>query len=346
MADPSPPLEAHVEDARIWLLLGEKHGDNMQVRTLAQRLAEASREWPLSHNAWREVPAAVQGASLRSLRDTPDFRPPWPDLLIGAGRRNVPVARWIKAQNQGRTKLVWIGRPRAPLRYFDLILTTAQYGLPRAANVQHLALPFTQVQPTGRGHRTFAILGGPSWSAIMDTAFLNRFADAARGGEPDHLTIATSPRSPDGAGALLRARIGGEAEIYDWKAARGQDNPYRAWLEEADSFLISGDSVSVLSDAVATGRPVTVLPVPKPRWLSAVTATRIGRRWIATGGNAPVFAPPPNLDAIFADLIDKGLAEKRGDGLYLPNALPAVADDHAQAVRRVLALLPDRTGDI
>ncbi|MEM7723412.1 MAG: ELM1/GtrOC1 family putative glycosyltransferase, partial [Pseudomonadota bacterium] len=154
-----------------------------------------------------------------------------------------------------------------------------------------------------------------------------------------------APRSPDGAGALLRARIGARADIYDWKAAQGQDNPYRAWLQEADSFLISGDSVSVLSDAVATGRPVTVLPVPKPRWLSAVTATRIGRRWMATGGNAAVLAPPPNLDAIFADLIDKGLADRRGEKLHLPNALPAVVDDHAQAVQRVLALLREQTGN-
>ena len=39
------------------------------------------------------------------------LQPPWPDLVIGIGRRTVPVARWIQEQSGGRTNLVRLGHP-------------------------------------------------------------------------------------------------------------------------------------------------------------------------------------------------------------------------------------------
>ena len=59
--------------------------------------------------------------------------------VIGIGRRSVAVARWIKAMSGGRTKIVRLGNPRADPALFDLVITTAQYPVARAANV--LVLP-------------------------------------------------------------------------------------------------------------------------------------------------------------------------------------------------------------
>ena len=51
------------------------------------------------------------------------------------------------------TRLVQIGRPRADLDGFDLVVTTPQYRLPERPNVLHLALPLHSVDPRGAGAR-------------------------------------------------------------------------------------------------------------------------------------------------------------------------------------------------
>src|SRR5205085_797049 len=64
-----------------------------------------------------------------------------PDLVIAAGDRSVPVARWIRAQGRGRTRLVQLGRPAAPFELFDLIIATPEQCLPVRGNVLQLAAP-------------------------------------------------------------------------------------------------------------------------------------------------------------------------------------------------------------
>jgi uncharacterized protein len=131
----------------IWVLLGQRTGDNAQALAVGHAVAEAVGgevvAKPLAYNSHYRTPNLLLGATLRSLapeaRDR--LRAPWPDLVVGVGRRSVPVARWIRAQSGGSAKLVQVGRPRAPLAWFDLVVTTPQYRLPEAANVLHLLLP-------------------------------------------------------------------------------------------------------------------------------------------------------------------------------------------------------------
>jgi len=134
-------------EPRIWVLLGQRTGDNAQALAVGHAVAEAMGgkvlEKPLAYNGHYRTPNLLLGATLRSLRrETRDrLGPPWPDLVVGVGRRSVPVARWIGKQSGGSAKLVQIGRPRAPIAWFDIVVTTPQYRLPEAANVLHLLLP-------------------------------------------------------------------------------------------------------------------------------------------------------------------------------------------------------------
>ncbi|MBV9967260.1 MAG: mitochondrial fission ELM1 family protein, partial [Alphaproteobacteria bacterium] len=69
--------------------------------------------------------------------------------------------------------------------------------------------------------------------------------------------VVTPSRRTGAAGiALLRERLAGlPAEI--WGGAG--DNPYYAYLAVADALLVTADSVSMISEAAATGKPVHVL---------------------------------------------------------------------------------------
>jgi mitochondrial fission protein ELM1 len=68
--------------------------------------------------------------------------------------------------------------------------------------------------------------------------------------------VTVSRRSAPAAPALLRDRLKGlSAFIWD---GRGE-NPYFAFLALADAFLVTADTVSMISEAAATGKPVHIL---------------------------------------------------------------------------------------
>ena len=59
--------------------------------------------------------------------------------------------------------------------------------------------------------------------------------------------------------AVLRERFAGlPGRIWDGTG----DNPYYAYLAVADAVLVTADSVSMVSEAAATGKPVHILPLP------------------------------------------------------------------------------------
>jgi len=133
----------------VWVLLGQHGGDNAQLTSLA-----ASLGWPfatkrLRFNLLSGTPGLLLGPTRIGLarhRSDP-LVPPWPDLVLFAGFRAVSIARWIRRRAGGRTRLVAIGRPRAPLGLFDLVVTTAQYGLPARPNVLRNTLTLNRPDP-------------------------------------------------------------------------------------------------------------------------------------------------------------------------------------------------------
>ncbi|MCA9320951.1 MAG: mitochondrial fission ELM1 family protein, partial [Planctomycetes bacterium] len=132
----------HRPTLRIWVLLGGKSGDDAQVLALADRLGLPYETRRLEYNWLRRLPNPVLGDRLISLRGGDPLRAPWPDLILAIGRRSAPVALAIKRLQGGSTRLIHLGRPRAALSAFDLVITTPQYGLPDAPNVIHANLPF------------------------------------------------------------------------------------------------------------------------------------------------------------------------------------------------------------
>ena len=67
--------------------------------------------------------------------------PPWPGLVICAGRSSEAVVRWIKHHGNPALRSVFVGTPWADPKAFDLVITTPQYGLSTGANILHNALP-------------------------------------------------------------------------------------------------------------------------------------------------------------------------------------------------------------
>ena len=260
---------------RVWVLDAYRSGEKTQVRALVQGLG-----WPYEIKTLRyrkkEIRTTLfRGRDLRGV-DLPASDPlsaPWPDLVISMGMRNEPVARWIKDQSGGRTRLVFLGRLWADPAHFDLVITTPQYRVPDRPNVLRNALPLHPLTPerleTARAHwapklahlpRPYLTLniGGPSGPyafgarasarLLRDTMALAK----TRGGS---LLISSSARTPPEAIAAFAAQTDVPMQLYRFRP-NDQENPYLGFLAMADEIIVTADSISMLSEAYATGKPV------------------------------------------------------------------------------------------
>lgn len=339
----------------LWLLLGNRAGDNAQVTGLGEALGWPSLVKQLRFNAWHHNRNLFLGASSRTVdqRRSDRLGPPWPDLVIAAGRRSAPVARWIRRRSGGRTKLVHIGRPWAPLRWFDLVITTPQYGVPWRPNVLINAAPLHAVTPERMAaaarqwdSRLKALprpwialmIGGPTHPYRFEPTHAAALAAQAvamareRGGS---LLVTTSGRSPAFAGKVLETTLADVPHhLFLWGEA-GPENPYFAYLAQADEFIVTGDSVSMLTEATATGRPVAIYrPERRPTVINPQTARIPPLPWLIDLGLVP---HPRDIGAFCDRLVATGRAYNLGDTRPTRTAAPA-PEDMMRAVERVRAL--------
>lgn len=355
----------HAEgDGRVWVLNSTRTGDNGQLAALAGQLPCAIAHLDVAYNPLHACPNRLLGAGCASIRAvSPPPSPPWPALVIGVGRRSVPLARWVRDQSGGRTKLVQLGRPRAPLDWFDLVVTTPQYGLPPGANVLENPLPLHAISAARLAEaraawqerlahlprpRTAIFVGGPTWGYRMDVAFARRLARRANAftrASGGSLLISTAPRTPPAVADALAAEIEGPADCYLWHLeAGGRANPFLGFLALADRFWVSEESVSMLAETSATGQPVDVVPLPRPPGAELVEALAQSR--LKAGYTDLVerglLTPPRRIRSVHERLVELGLARWREGVLEVRIPPDGRHDALARTVARVRALMPEQ----
>ena len=322
------------QDRRIWVLTGARAGDNAQALALAEMVREACEsdsiveEKRLSYNALRVFPNILIPPVTAILQPEARARlaPPWPDLVIGVGRRSVPVARWIRQQNP-QALIVWMGRPRAPLAWFDLVLTTPQYGLPEdASNVVMLELPPAAAPVRDEAELDYwrakfahlprpwtgVLVGGARWPVLFDASDAQRLGqavEALRAHTGGSWLVSTSPRTGVRQARALHEALAQPGWFHFWRGGGGE-NPHRAILALADRFVVTADSASMIAEAVRTGRPVHLFPVRRspfaPRW----QARRGLARWLAAQG---ILGPPRDMERFCQRLVARGWARWLGE---------------------------------
>ena len=336
----------------VWVLLGKGAGGNAQLLNLAEALGWHFVPKQLVYNPLNLLPNILIGASLATLnrRNSEKLEPPWPDLVIAASRRSVPVARWIRDRSGGRTRLVHLFHTMAPLHWFDLIITTPQYGLPQKDNVLQILAPLNRIPQQqideacrrwvprleGLPRPWLALLaGGNSSSYILDATVAERLGRevsekaAELGGS---VLITTSPRTSAAATEALFKSVESPAYRYRWRRD-DPDNPYYAFLGLADRFMVTADSASLVIEAALTGKPVIIFEWPLSifrryspmawlyQWLSNVPRS---------GGGGPVrrrlaflleylaelglLKPPRDFSRYHALLRDRGLLSGTDSG--------------------------------
>ena len=276
-----PPSEPQ---PRIWLLLGNKKGDNGQVETIAEAL-EKQLGWHCERkNIQVRQPFLFGkpkvGPTLYHV-DTQQSDPleaPWPDLILTVGRSPANVALWVQQQSGGQARLVLVGKPSGYMERFALVITSAETLPAPYPNVLRINLPLMRINQADidRGGREWAgrmqalprplvgiMVGGPTNPFVYDATVARQLvAEAGRviaqGGTP---WLTTSRRTPDAVTAQLKRQLPPQAQLYDWND-NSADNPYRGLLAHADRFIVTGDSISMMVEVIHLHKPLQILPLP------------------------------------------------------------------------------------
>ncbi len=279
-------MDARNNPETVWVLLGKWHGDNQQLLAIARALNRPFREIPLRFNALSHVPPAFLGINRLSWNTEVPLGPPWPRIVLAAGRRSVPAARWIRQQSGGSTRLVNVNRPWAPLHWFDLIVTTPQYALPPQPNVLCNLMPFLPppADPSPESALpdnaqsmprpwTVVLVGGNSRPMVLCDATAAALAVRVNeeiGRHGGSAWVVDSPRTPESAKAIIAKGLKVPSQIVHWQAGKPI---YNAMLNSGDRFVVTEDSASMMTEALLTGRPVSLFKLARQGgWLRRISA--------------------------------------------------------------------------
>ena len=265
-------------EGNCWVLTPGHAGMENQAVALAEAVGlpytvkrvHPRRPWTWLPPGWWPWPLAALGA------DSDPVEAPWPDLLITCGRRAVPYALSIKRQSRGRTTIVHIQNPQTGLAPFDLVVPPRHDHL-HGANVLQTEASLHRITPPrlAEAGEAFAaqlahlprplvavLIGGSNACYKLTPEVISALAGQLRAlclEQGVGLAVTPSRRTgADNIAALRQALATLPAVIWDFTGA----NPYLGYLALADAIIVTCDSVNMVTEACATGKPVHVVSLP------------------------------------------------------------------------------------
>jgi len=210
------------------------------------------------------------------LPDRHDLTPPWPDLLISCGRRSVAASVAVRRASGNKTFTVHIQDPLIDPKQFDVVIVPAhdklegENVLVTQGAIHHVSRE-KLISAGEHFHFLLASLPHPLISVLVGGKNRHQgFSDAsahdfakkllsAATNTGGGLAISFSRRTGARNEALLRQDLAG-IPSYIWDGTG--ENPYLGLLALADVVIVTSDSISMISEACSTGKPVYIYELP------------------------------------------------------------------------------------
>lgn len=273
----------------LWILLDSRMGSVGQARGVIQQLNTDKFEIvekKLDYTKFSGLPNFIRGKTLIGL--TPESKKhiiaPFPDLVLSTSRRTVPVARYIKKQNQS-AKLIQLMYPgRTGLREFALAIVpehdknkTFYPNIRYVVGSPHRTTPKILAQAKEKWAPVFEKLPHPLTALVIGGAIKGK-AFSLENAKNLALNVRTLVEKTGGSLLITTSRRTGEkaeevilkilkdipSHTFLWNSKK--ENPYLGYLACADKIIVTGDSVSMCSEACGTGKPVFIFT--GRHWLS------------------------------------------------------------------------------
>lgn len=320
-------------DVSAWVVSDGTRGMEVQSIALARALSidpemKRIRPSPLLRafpglGSWRMIPSSSGGDPLT---------PPWPDLVIGCGRRNAGAVLSVKARSGGHSFAVQIQDPRIDPELFDalivpehdpargdnVIVTTASLNSLATLDLRVEAKRFSHMIQPLPGPRVLVAVGGATRRQKVDDALVDRFIgnlerliDSGCG-----LMITASRRTPERLVQALSSLGQNEAAACFWNGEG--ENPYLGFVGAADAIVVTSDSVNMVSEACSSGKGVYVadLLVPTGRIATFQENLRARKLTRPFDGHVEPFLYEPLNDAARAaaavrPMLDRHLEQRK-----------------------------------
>ena len=297
---------------------GLAHALGLKSRTLTTRL-----RFP-----WTIVPTSLVPTAAFVLQEPQQLlQAPPPRVVISCGRHGVIPSLWLKKKYGDAVFTVQIQDPRVDPSQFDLVVVT-RHDYIRGDNVYlttgaiHYVTP-ERLQAAGKsrvaqmiavGDRPIVavLIGGPNGYYSFSDHDVHEFVRRLHNVTHSHnvrLVVLPSNRTPVRITDRLQAEFGAKHFVWD----RQTENPYFAALALASHFVVTGDSVSMVTEAASTGRPVFVQYLTEKR--RSTRFTRFHQMFAEDGITRPFdgtladwFYSPPNDTFKVAQIIQERIA--------------------------------------
>jgi mitochondrial fission protein ELM1 len=296
-----------------WVVTDGNAGQESQSVGLAEALGLAPIIKRVRlRSPWKEMSPWLRVGSAHAFRsDSDKLEPPWPDVLIGSGRQSVPASLYVRDQSKRDD------RPTFTIQMQNPVISPSNFGLVIAPLHDRLSGP-NVISTLGALHRVtperiaqdaeaFApkvahlprpyvgvLIGGPNAAYRFTASDMRAFSDALRRvakETPASLLITPSRRTGEENTKILRETLA-DVPAFIWDG--NGDNPYFAFLGLADNLIVTPDSVNMISEACASGKPVQIYDLPggskkSARFLEAIRERGLVRNF---EGRLENFAAP------------------------------------------------------
>lgn len=307
-----------------WAISDGAAGNERQVLALARALGFTPRVMRIDlREPWATLSPrmTIAARSAIRLRDGTAITAPWPQVAIGCGRRAALLTRLLRDWSDGNTRTIQILDPRVSSACFDHVITPQHDAMPGSnvirtigalnpvdddwlaeARANHPRLA-DSVRP-----RRGVLIGASNRAQRIDAAYCEGLIEqchAMHANEGGSFLVTLSRRTEPGVATSLRAAFATLPGIF-WADPDDGDNPYAGILAWSDRLIVTPDSVNMISEACATGRPVwTYAPKSIVGKLARFHKELAGAGYLRVlGDNAPRAPIPPLREtAAVADLI-------------------------------------------
>ncbi len=226
---------------------------------------------------WRWLPPGLWPAPFAALGPESDaLAPPWPRVLISVGRRSVAFSMAVRRAAKGATFTVQIQNPHVALDKFDVVVAPRHDRVSGPNVIETMGAPHgITPEALAQAARRFAprlaalprplvavLVGGTSNSFRVGPEETARLAAGLRQAAQESgagLVVTASRRTePEARRALEQGLAGLPCEIWNGTG----ENPYLGYLGLADAIVVTCNSVNMVTESCATGKPVHVFMLP------------------------------------------------------------------------------------
>lgn len=264
---------------KVWIIIDEITGNANQAIALAKALNFKYEVKTLKYSFWSFLPNWLKfGYMGIDKANSSNLDEPYPDIIISSGRKAASVNAYLKKKNP-KIFAVHLMNPDMCFSNFNLICLPRHdkstlhtkfkniiytIGAPCYLDQNLMQEKVSNFSKKLKGfNKPFVslMIGGKTKFgdySIEELEVLVKKAIDLTSSIKGCLFVTTSRRTNSKflAESLVESKI--PYFFFDWQATHIEENPYLAYLKMSDYFIITGDSVSICSEVLSTGKPTYI----------------------------------------------------------------------------------------